>query len=557
MAPVEADAAARNNLFAYVPFGGHVALVAGLTAHVLLVARRAAKALPPTTATRSQQPLRRRNAILFSALAATSLASVTTFAVLWRAMSYVNWAHSGSPNAPNALHLGNYGTGPDGRFYFGDWIRDIDLQKESDRVAIAHSEGFLYTFQHFVGLMVSSIFFGVEGHRRNLSPATIASFVVLGATGSLAYALSLFFVTILYTPLTIHNEDSPLHDALFTPSPTVYYMPVALSMVFLYLLPGKYLPTNLDSTTIDFLRMGKLAVPLLLAFAPQIVPLSLGRRHATKTAAHRSYAKVFQFVSLASVVFYWATFSASISNNTPTKHHHVYNGFQKLVGLSKEDSWSDRVLSGLSSSGQSLKHISSDPIISVTSVDVLFTGISLLTWTFTRDLDVDAILENSIIAPFLPKHEKHVAFQEHVESNDAVELKAEPVLETTTPRKRGRPAKNKALINEAPTSSLVGSVRRSARRGTRSADLDSDAESITVSHNASGAHYESDADSAYQPSSTTKREVAETEADGATSAADLVQSGESTALALFLTFAGGLGHLAAGALGAEVTGPQE
>lgn len=163
MAPVEADAAARNNIFAYVPFGSHVALVVGLTAHVLLVARRAAKALPPTTLTRTQQPLRRRNAIIFSALAAVSLASVTTFAVLWRAMSYVNWAHSGSPNAPNALHLGNYGTGPEGRFYFGDWVRDIDLQKESDRVAIAHSEGFLYTFQHYVGLMVSSIFFGVEG----------------------------------------------------------------------------------------------------------------------------------------------------------------------------------------------------------------------------------------------------------------------------------------------------------------------------------------------------------------------------------------------------------
>lgn len=288
------------------------------------------------------------------------------------------------------------------------------------------------------------------------------------------------------------------------------------------------------------------------------MPLSLGRRHATKTAAHRSYAKVFQFVSLASVIFYWATFRASVSNNTPTKHHHIYNSFQSLVGLSKEDSWSDRVLAGLSSTGQSLKHISSDPIISATSVDVLFTIISLLTWTFTRDLDVDAILENSIIAPFLPKHEKHVAFEDQVERSDAVEPKPEPVLETTTPRKRGRPAKNKAAVNgAAAASSLAGSVRRSARRATRSVDLDSDAESTTVSQKAPGGHYESDADSAYQPSSTTKREVAETEADGATSAADLVQSGESTALALFLAFAGGLGHLAAGALGAEVTGPQE
>lgn len=215
------------------------------------------------------------------------------------------------------------------------------------------------------------------------------------------------------------------------------------------------------------------------------------------------------------------------------------------------------MLSGLSSTGQSLKHISSDPIISVTSVDVLFTVISLLTWTFTRDLDVSAILENSIIAPFLPKHEKHVAFDDRVKRSDVVESEPEPALETTTPRKRGRPAKSKTALNgAAAASSLAGSVRRSARRATRSADVDSDAESTTLSHKAPGAHYESDADSAYQPSSTTKREVAETEADGAT-AADLVQSGEATALALFLAFAGGLGHLAAGALGAEVTGPHE
>jgi hypothetical protein len=162
MAPVEAGAHARNNIFAYAPFGSHVALVVGLTAHVLFVARRAAKSLPATTSTRSQQPLRRRYAIIFSALAALSLASVTTFAVIWRAISYVQWVHSGVGNAPNALHTGAYGT-TDGRWYLGDWVYDVDLQAQSDKIAIRTPEGFLYTSQHFVGLMASSIFFGIEG----------------------------------------------------------------------------------------------------------------------------------------------------------------------------------------------------------------------------------------------------------------------------------------------------------------------------------------------------------------------------------------------------------
>jgi hypothetical protein len=216
------------------------------------------------------------------------------------------------------------------------------------------------------------------------------------------------------------------------------------------------------------------------------------------------------------------------------------------VGLSTDDSFTSRILSGVSETGQKLKYISKHPINSVTSTDVLFTVISLLTWTFTRDLDVESILENSILAPFVPKHEKHVTFEDNKSLAEVIpEAEPEPVLETTTPRKRGRPAKSKAAaaVNET-AASLAGSVRRSTRRSARSADLDSDAESTT-------------ADATYQPSAEVKREVAETEADGVTTGSDLIEAGESTALALFLAFAGGLGQLAAGALGAEVTGPRE
>jgi hypothetical protein len=169
MAPVEGAAAHTNNIVAYAPFGFHILLTVGLTAHILLVARRAAKSLPPTTSTRSQQPLRRRYAIIFSSLAALSLASVTTFAFIWRAISYVDWSHSGAANAPNSLHSGPYGTDTDSHWYLGDWILDIDLQKESDKIAVTTAEGFLYTSQHFVGLLAASIFFGIEGkEQRNI-----------------------------------------------------------------------------------------------------------------------------------------------------------------------------------------------------------------------------------------------------------------------------------------------------------------------------------------------------------------------------------------------------
>ncbi|KAF2026771.1 hypothetical protein EK21DRAFT_73409 [Setomelanomma holmii] len=547
MAPVEPEAHARNNLFAYAPFTGHIALVIGLTVHVLRVARRASKSLPPSTTTRTQQPLRRNYAIFFSALAALSLASVTTFAVLWRAISYVQWAESGAKNSPNGIWTGWYGTGEEGRLYLGDWIKDIDLRRAADKVAISTPEGFLYTSQHFLGLLASSIFFGVEGHRRNLKASTIASFVILGATGSLGYALSLFFVTILYTPLTIHNEDTPLHDALFAPLPVVYFVPTVLSLLYLNWLPD-LVSRQVDSGGVNYARAGKIVVPLLLAFAPQIVPISLGRQHTSKAAAHRSYAQAFHFLSIASLLLYWKLFIANVSVNTPSEHEHVWDIFTNTVGLTRGQSRSSRILSGISTTGQRLKHISKHPIISTTSLDVLFTSISLLAWVFTRNLDVDAILDNSVLSFLLQKHEKHVAFEDDVKRladlDAGPEPEPEPSVETTTPRKRGRPTKNKTAINGAST----GSVRRSTRRGTRSADLDSDAESVTTGQ---------DAAAAYQPSSSTKHAVQETEADGVTTGADLVESGESTALALFLAFAGGLGQLAAGALGAEVTGPRE
>ena len=165
MAPVDSDAAARNNTLPIVLFAGQALLVAGLTTNVLHTTRRAAKSLPPSARTRSQNPLRRRNAVVFSILAFLSLASVTTFAVIWRAISYIEWADQGNHEIPGGLWMGWYGTGEEGlgRWHLGDWIVDIDLTHELDAITVLKPEGFLYTSQHFVGLIASAIFMGVEG----------------------------------------------------------------------------------------------------------------------------------------------------------------------------------------------------------------------------------------------------------------------------------------------------------------------------------------------------------------------------------------------------------
>lgn len=128
----------------------------------------------------------------------------------------------------------------------------------------------------------------------------------------------------------------------------------------------------------------------------------------------------------------------------------------------------------------------------------------------------------------------------------------------TTPKKRGRPSKKDTAINGASTavSAASDALRRSTRRKTRSTDVDSDTGS-RVPGQTFGTGYESDADSTYQPDEETKNAIAGTEADGALTDNDVVRAGEATALAMFLAFVGGLGQLASGVLGAEVSGPRE
>lgn len=568
MAPVETHAAAHSNNLPVVLFGGQTLLVAGLSAHVLLTTRRAARALPPATRTRAQNDVRRRHARLFSALALLALAGVTAFAVAWRVVSYVQWAELGSHDTPGSLWHGWYASGEAGvgNWLLGDWIRDVDLARESDAVAVLAPEGFYYTAQHFVALLASAIFIGVEGHRRNLSPWTVAAFVTLGAVGSLAYALSLFFVTILYTPLAVHSSDTPLTDALFTPRPAVYWTPIVLALLGLNEFPN--LVAHRDVFRI--LRVAYLAVPLFLAFAPQLTPVALGVSHPTKAHAHRSYATVFHFLAIVSFVFYARVFYLTMRDTVPAPPNPVWELFATAVG--RDTSRTDRLLQGLGAAARKLSKVSRHPALSVTSLDVLFTGVALLTWTFTRDLDVEALLASSILSPLVPKHREHVRFFEPIiRKLDAATNLSDPAetIPTTTPKKRGRKsnatkAAEAAAAADAPESPQQG-VRRRTRR-TALAAFDDAVESVTGSPTPQSqtldafaqAHPADDpADTSFVPDEQTQRDVEQTEVDGADTEGEYLEAAESTALAMFVTVLGGLGQLACAALGAEVAGPSQ
>lgn len=162
MAPLDPDATAQSNAKPIAVFSAQILLVIAASTKVLLTAQRGARALPPPTSTRAQRPVRRRHVILFSALAFLSLSSVTFFAVIWRVLSYLEWAETGNHQTPGSLWTGWYGTGEKGvgRWRLGDWMSDKDLVRESDAMAVSKFE---VTSQHFVGLLANSLFIGIEG----------------------------------------------------------------------------------------------------------------------------------------------------------------------------------------------------------------------------------------------------------------------------------------------------------------------------------------------------------------------------------------------------------
>jgi hypothetical protein len=175
----------------------------------------------------------------------------------------------------------------------------------------------------------------------------------------------------------------------------------------------------------------------------------------------------------------------------------------------------------------------------VTTSDVFFATISLFVWAFVRDLDVGAMLDNSVLS-FLSSHksEKHVEFGEEpnmrvLPATESEEL--EELVPVLTPKRRGRP-KSSTLTNDIASSSNLNALKRPTRRGLRT-----------------GEFADADPDDAYVPSAAAKRDVDQMETDGEIITDDLVGPAESTALALFLGFVGGLGQVSASVLGAEVT----
>lgn len=177
MAPIDAEFS-NSNLKPLFFFGTHATLIAFLVVTISRFVYRAHRDTPPALHTRSKHHLHRWGIALFTTLTLASLALTAYHALAWRYASYTNWASQSYTEVPNTLWDGWYANifqkereetllgklGVSG-WQLGRWMDDTDLIAETNAESIGSATGFWWTYQNFVGLIIWSVFVGIEGKK--------------------------------------------------------------------------------------------------------------------------------------------------------------------------------------------------------------------------------------------------------------------------------------------------------------------------------------------------------------------------------------------------------
>lgn len=195
------------------------------TGYISLIAARSIYrsyiALPPSSATRHREPLRKGHVQTFSILALVSLAFAGYYASRFASLSYRVWATERGIELPNGyekllcimnpkkLTLCSFfgdkgalrGGEHPGRLQVVRWLNDTPFYRDALEIATEKSRHFWWVQQVSLGLISWSLYVAIEGQRRNIS--NLWSFVVLSQLVGLSYAQNLFFIAILLTPVPL------------------------------------------------------------------------------------------------------------------------------------------------------------------------------------------------------------------------------------------------------------------------------------------------------------------------------------------------------------------
>jgi hypothetical protein len=131
-------------------------------------------------------------------------------------------------------------------------------------------------------------------------------------------------------------------------------------------------------------------------------------QHTSTKNVYRCYTAVYRQLSTVSTILYIRAIFSSIYANTPSDPSYIQDVFSNTISF-PINTKSMRFFSGTNTAGLNIAPLSKHPIISATSLDVMFIAISLLGWVYICNPDVEALLESSTLYYVVPSHEEQTA----------------------------------------------------------------------------------------------------------------------------------------------------
>jgi hypothetical protein len=510
MAPIEHDLT-NSNIRPYLAFTGYLTFTSYLLYLVgHRVFYRAYKALPPSQATRHREGARKNQIDVFAGLAVLSLGVTVYYGYRFLLLSYQIWAFERGEIIPTGLWTeeGIFGSRAP-KLLLGRWFHDTDLTAELWEIAMEKTRRRWWTGQLLMTSSVWSLYVSVQGRLRNIPH--LWAFVALAPVTSLSFAMNLFFLAVLWTPIPISEESTnlisvqktkhtrktskslktaaadtaitvasrtesfltrtknqinayiPAKPPTWSPHVTTYILPLFLTSFHTVLLT---MATNTNSFH-SILR--SLAVDLFLPiFLPRILPLMAGHVDQTQGTTRKRSLSAFRTFSLLSTAIYILQTAISLLDNDPGAHRHRHSLFH--FHLDAERSKTARTRSAFA---RIIGSLTDHPAIGRIGVDVLLSSISLAAWAVMRGFDPKIILR---AAGWVTKSELDVATE--VKNIVAREVKS-LMLE------RDRDEESEAEETPSPPSRRTRGKKTSATRKKAPVveDEESEAETESVGQN--------------------------------------------------------------------------
>ena len=423
MAPIEHDLSNSNRL--PIALGTVYLLATSFLVYTVAhrVLYRAHKALPPSQATRVREGARRKHIGTFIALASLSLTVGIYYGYQFLKLSYQVWAYQRGDVVPTGLW------GNSRHLQLGRWLHDTDLISEIWEIAMEKTRRRWWTQQLLLTTGPWSLYVAIQGRRHNVPH--LWSFIALAALTSLSFAMNLFFLAVLWTPVPLAETNksgsasirspptSPKHgrkgskaikataeqataktESLWTRASAFmnsYIPPKSVDWVpntLVYIVPLLLIATNtilltLATNTPSFKRFLRdtlidTTLPLIL---PRIVPLRAGTSGSSEATARSRALTAFRTTSIVSTIIYVLQTFFSILDSDPGAHRHRHSLL--YFHLDAERSKSARTRSAVS---RVLGSLADHPSVGRVGWDALLCGISLAAWASIRAVEPRGLL---------------------------------------------------------------------------------------------------------------------------------------------------------------------